>query len=477
MGFPAAFLTQRTLGDENVQRLLKEADSRDESADGEMTVREVTRFLGAACLALLSSILFWICFVIFAIPMGLIIFDLSKFHYVPEVESLIPPLAIFGMTCLLSVFASCFHWRRQPDGHHVRHPYGILVTSVSLCILLGCLLGFWLDETHSMGYVHVRISTPGATVTLQRPGGGVELMFGSDNHQTVRIPAAQWEWHVHMGAAEPLMVGQLDVTNSSVTIFEPTIPRGRDVVSGEFSLLKTDTRPPQNNSWLRQPETVVIRDGKLTFRYDDETSQTWLAKFDSTDTVPSKHIQLTIDLRDSASKVVTATGTYSISDSGIQLRLSPPQEIRPTKNGFHQFGQQARTTFHLERVPTLERLHGTWKPVAEKTAGREVRGAGHFAQTLVSDLGYLAQETSDALNYVWEFSGETLTSRVADKEFMSGKVLLYATTDPPRLTWVFNGPSQALEYSQQKMIYRLRRDGEGEILDVAIQLPSTDFPA
>ena len=227
---------------------------------------------------------------------------------------------------------------------------------------------------------------------------------------------------------------------------------------------------------MRQPQTVVIRDGKLTFRYDDETSQTWLAEFDTTDTVPPSITQQTIDLRDPVSNVVTAIGTYSVSESEIWLRLSPPQELRPIENMFYKSGQ-ALITLHLKRTPTLVSLQGIWKLVLEKTAGREVRGVGHFSQTLVADRGDLARETSDALNYVWEFSGETLTSRVAEKEFMSGKVLLYATADPPRLTWVFNGPSQALEYSQQKMIYRLRRDGEGEILEVALQLPSTDFPS
>jgi uncharacterized protein (TIGR03067 family) len=477
LGIPAAFSTRKTFSDANVRQILASRIQRVRGPGQIMTTSEFVTVLTTGILATLCSIRAIISLFAFAVPAILIWIDLSTYHFQPMIESLVTPAGVAGLVALSIVFLSCFGWRRSG-----LHDFGGTVTSFSLLTLLGIVLTSWGDEVDRMGYVHARISTPGAVISLHRPNGGIELMFGKENLQMVRIPAGPWEWSVHLGADEPLMTEQLKLVRSGVTILEPKIPRGRDVIPGEYSVVRMDRRANQNASptWLRQPERVVIVDGKLAFQFADGTSKAWLAEFDTTNTVPAASVALAIDLRDPDTNVVAAIGTYSVSEGGLQLRLSPSNEQRPTRNWVSPSGQQALATFHLKRTPTLVSLQGVWKPVLEKTAGREVRGAGHIAQNLADERiyrGYQRQPSTDALNYVWEFSGENLTSRVAEKEFMSGKVLLTASTEPPRLTWMFNGPSQKLEYTEQKMIYRLRRDGDGEILEVAFQLTPKDFPS
>lgn len=475
MGIPAAFSTRMTLGDEDVQRLLKSQINRVRAPNEQLTKREFLTVLLTAVLGTLCSIRTLICLVAFAVPAGLIWFDLSTYHFDPLIESLVMPAGIVGMVVIFGVFVSCFSWHQSG-----LRDFGALISSVALLTLLGIVLSEWGDEVRRMGYVQVRISTPGAVVSLRRPNGGIELMFGKDNWQTVRIPSGPWEWSAHLGDREPLMSERLELANSSVTILQPIIPSGSDVIPGEYAIVRTERRSPHSDTpWLLEPKSVVIKDGRLSFHFEEAKSQTWLTDFAPTSAIPSPYVALAIDLRDPDTNVVAAIGSYSVSEAGLQLSLSPSHERRPVRDWVNPSGQQALATFHLKRVPTLESLHGTWKPVAEKTAGREVRGAGHFVRNLPPDQhdwSYRIRGNTDAMNYVWKFSGDSLTTRVADKEFMSGKVLLYNTTDPPRLTWLFNGDPQNLEFTQQKMIYRLRRDGKGELLEVAFQLPSSDFP-
>ena len=483
VGIPAAFSTRKTLREENVKRLLARQIHRVRAPGELLTKREFATVVLTGFLAMFCSVRTIICLIAFAVPVGLIWIDLTNYHFVPMVESLVMPAGVVGLLIIAGVFISCFSLK-----HGGLRDFGGTVTSFSLFTLLGIILTAWSGEVSQMGYVQVRISTPGAVVSLRRPNGGIELMFGKNNWQTVQIPAGQtvripagpWEWSVHLGATEPLMSERFELAESGVTILEPTIPRGRDVITGEFSTTKTTRRATSESiPWLREPGTVVIQDGKLSFHFDDGSSQTWLAEFDTKDTNPLNLNQLPIDLRDPETNVVAAIGTYSVSETGLELRLSPTHESRPTQNPFNPSGEEALATFYLKRVPTLDSLRGTWKPVAEQTAGREVRGAGNFVRNLAQNGCFSfnrGRPVTDALNYVWQFSGDLLVSKVATEVFRTGKVHLEDHPSGPRLTWTFEDNSQDMESKVQPMIYRLRRDGQGELLEVAFKLPPIEFP-
>lgn len=475
LGLPAAIRTWRTLREDDVDRFFLELHRQRTPPGTHMTFRQMAAFFVGGLLNALTSRLVWIDLAAFAALLGIIWFDLSVNHYVPAIEQLVTPVFLVSVLIVFAVLV--FYWCRGRKGSNgsAGEFFAILVLTFSPSIY-----GIWQDEVRTMGYVHVRVPLREAVVRLERAGAPAELLFASDNTQTVRIPAGQWKWSVLMGAVEPLMSGPLSVENSRVSIFEPNIPRGRDVIEGDYAVRVFDRQGSDRKlngipQWLAGiPSTVSIRDGELRMKFAPDEEVIWKTRLKVESIGNSRQPQILIDLLNREDSTVEAIGSVGISDSALVLRLGFPDEPRPGRWITDSRFPKPLVTYRLIRKPQIDALRGTWKPVAELVGGKAVKGAGAFVDR-PSDEDRMRMPGLP-MGYRWRFSENTLSSITGSLDEFAGRVEL-TEADPPRLLWRLQ-PDQgfSMEGPILKLIYRLRYDEIGQLLEVAFGYNSDRYP-
>lgn len=481
LGLPAAIRIWRTLREEDVDQYFLELHQKKTPPGRIMTGRQFAAFFAGGILNALTSRLVWVDLFAFGTLLGIIWLDLSVYHYVPIVEHLVTPIFLFSAIVVFSVFA--FYWFRSRNNSTVRCSSAGEFFAIVVLIFSPAVYGIWQEQVATMGYVHVRVPTREAIVTLQRPGGPAELTFGSENHQTVRLPAGQWEWSVFMGSAEPLMSGPITVENTRVNIFEPNIPRGRELIDGVYSVKVFDRSASRRNletipRWLGEiPLSVSIRDGELRMSFSSEDEAVWKTRLEVDAIGQAKIPQVKIDLLDWETSTLDAIGSVGFSASELVLRLGFPDEPRPGYPQINHEQPKPLVTYRLIRNPQLEELQGTWKPVAEMMGGKAVKGAGAFADAPIDEDGIRPLRSPSRLptDYRWQFSGNTLTSVVGKSEYKGSMKLIEA--DPPRLLWQMSPKGgQSMEGPTIRMTYRLRYDEIGQFLEVAFGYESWEYP-
>ena len=481
LGLPAAIRIWRTLREADVDQYFLELHRKKTPPGRIMTFRQFAAFFAGGILNALTSLLVWVDLVASGALLGIIWLDLSVYHYAPIVEHLVTPVFLFTVITVLSVFV--FYWCRGPGKSTPRVSSAGEFFAILILTFSPAIYGIWQDQVATMGYVHVRVPTREAIVTLQRPGGPAELTFGSDNHQTVRVPAGQWEWSVFMGAADPLMSGPITVENMQVNMFEPNIPRGRELIDGVYSVKVFDRSASQRNlaaipRWLGEiPTSVSIRDGELRMIFSPDDEAVWRTRLEVDSIGQATIPQVKIDLLDWEVSTLEAIGSVGFSESELVLRLGFPDEPRPGHSQINWEQQKPLLTYHLVRNPQIDELHGTWLPVAEMMSGKAVQGAGAFADAPIDYDGIrpLRDPSRVPMDYRWQFSGNTLTSVVGNSEYKGSIELIDA--DPPRLKWQMSPKSgHSLEGPTIHMIHRLRYDEIGQFLEVAFGYESWEYP-